>query len=331
MRSWHGFCLGLFVLGSCLAPAAHGVVLIDSAGFEAPGYSTTHAGTGALGGQAASTYTGPVNWFRAGGGAGTAVVQSSTAQAGSQAVRVTRAANSDDRWAAPVAGSAALSSVTIEWDMLVQAGAPTSDFGPFFGIEAYDSRAATIRLGMLGIDAATSEVLYTDRFSGLIPTPGGETVTLGQWNSFRIELDFSSDMYRGYVNNSQVISTQFEFTGGDVFTDADIAALAAAGNAGSLALTGVAFFDNYVVRGSLPGDFNDDGTVDAADYTTWRDGLGATYTAADYQVWRNKYGTSLSLPAGSLNAVSSPEPTALALALLAAAGLAGPRGRYCQS
>ena len=36
----------------------------------------------------------------------------------------------------------------------------------------------------------------------------------------------------------------------------------------------------------LPGDFNGDGAVDAADYVVWRMGLGTTYSQADYDVWR---------------------------------------------
>ena len=36
----------------------------------------------------------------------------------------------------------------------------------------------------------------------------------------------------------------------------------------------------------LPGDYNHNGIVDAADYVVWRKGLGTTYTQADYDVWR---------------------------------------------
>ncbi len=46
------------------------------------------------------------------------------------------------------------------------------------------------------------------------------------------------------------------------------------------------------VVASLQGDFNSDGTVDAADYTAWRDGLGTTYTQADYDVWKLNFGQS---------------------------------------
>jgi hypothetical protein len=40
----------------------------------------------------------------------------------------------------------------------------------------------------------------------------------------------------------------------------------------------------------LPGDYNDNGVVDAADYVGWRNGLGTTYTQADYDVWRAHFG-----------------------------------------
>lgn len=46
------------------------------------------------------------------------------------------------------------------------------------------------------------------------------------------------------------------------------------------------------VEASPPGDYNSDGTVDAADYTVYRDGLGTTYAPADYDVWAANYGAS---------------------------------------
>ncbi len=60
----------------------------------------------------------------------------------------------------------------------------------------------------------------------------------------------------------------------------------------------------------LAGDFNDDGAVDAADYTVWRDGFGQQYTAADYDIWAANYGRTLS------SSLAVPEPTTVAAALL---------------
>ena len=82
----------------------------------------------------------------------------------------------------------------------------------------------------------------------------------------------------------------------------------------------------------LPGDYNDDGVVDAADYVVWRHTLGqsvailttgadgdgdGTITTADYQVWRTHIGETLTA-AGSGGAV--PEPATLLLLMFAVAG-----------
>jgi hypothetical protein len=53
-----------------------------------------------------------------------------------------------------------------------------------------------------------------------------------------------------------------------------------------------------------PGDYNQDGTVDTADYVVWRNGLGTTYTQADHDVWRANFGQTI----GSGGALPSAEP-----------------------
>ena len=72
----------------------------------------------------------------------------------------------------------------------------------------------------------------------------------------------------------------------------------------------------------LVGDFNDDGVVDTADYTVWRDGLGAEFTIADYTNWKNNFGATT----GGGGATATPEP--VSLLLLAAVGLLGPCRRF---
>jgi hypothetical protein len=44
---------------------------------------------------------------------------------------------------------------------------------------------------------------------------------------------------------------------------------------------------------SLPGDFNDDGTVDGADYVVWRKNPGGIYTQDDFNTWRAHFGHTL--------------------------------------
>ncbi|TWT94037.1 hypothetical protein Pla108_37490 [Botrimarina colliarenosi] len=84
----------------------------------------------------------------------------------------------------------------------------------------------------------------------------------------------------------------------------------------------------------LPGDFNNDGMVDAADYTVYRDNLGLAVTlpgdptpgsvaAADHAVWAANYGAVAPAPAMAFaTAASVPEPAAAGLVLIAMAGLA---------
>jgi endonuclease/exonuclease/phosphatase family metal-dependent hydrolase len=63
----------------------------------------------------------------------------------------------------------------------------------------------------------------------------------------------------------------------------------------------------------LAGDFNNDGSVGAADYAEWRKRFGSLYTQADYDIWRAHFGQ----PAGSGSGVDAmadvPEPTTLML------------------
>ncbi|TWT38070.1 hypothetical protein KOR34_30380 [Posidoniimonas corsicana] len=84
----------------------------------------------------------------------------------------------------------------------------------------------------------------------------------------------------------------------------------------------------------LPGDYNDDGAVDAADYTAWRDFVGrppgrlpndidgGVIGEAQYLTWRANYGRTLA----SAGAASAPEPAAVLLAAIAA-GVSGRRRR----
>lgn len=77
----------------------------------------------------------------------------------------------------------------------------------------------------------------------------------------------------------------------------------------------------------LHGDYNGDDVVDAADYVAWRDAMGTTLTLVndetpgsvdetDYDVWKSHFGQTLN-GGGSLGSNAVPEPTSLAMLLLA--------------
>jgi hypothetical protein len=68
----------------------------------------------------------------------------------------------------------------------------------------------------------------------------------------------------------------------------------------------------------LAGDFSGNGSVDAADYTVWRDGLGTSYTMDDYTVWKSHFGQTADAGSGSAgisNFPAVPEPTGAMLAI----------------
>ncbi len=93
---------------------------------------------------------------------------------------------------------------------------------------------------------------------------------------------------------------------------------------------------DLVITFGLPGDFNNDGIVDAADYTVWRDNLGAADESAlngngngsngvdeaDYALWKSNFGMTLGGGSGSLAANGQvPEPASCVVALLGLLGL----------
>lgn len=94
-------------------------------------------------------------------------------------------------------------------------------------------------------------------------------------------------------------------------------------------------FSYEVVANGLVGDFNDDGFVDAADYTVWRDtfateGVNLPADAdgngivnlADYHLWRDHFGTSSAISVGA----AVPEPGSIAIVAALVLAVAAPRG-----
>jgi T5SS/PEP-CTERM-associated repeat protein len=96
----------------------------------------------------------------------------------------------------------------------------------------------------------------------------------------------------------------------------------------SIVYTGVGVF--LSVQGALlPGDFNSNGVVDAADYVLWRKGAPLANDTSpgvqpdDYNVWRSRFGQSLSFGGDAAAAanVAVPEPATLLPLIVVAAGL----------
>jgi hypothetical protein len=84
---------------------------------------------------------------------------------------------------------------------------------------------------------------------------------------------------------------------------------------------------------TIPGDYNHNGTVDAADYVIWRKTLGqiGNWFAADgngngivdngdFDVWRAHFGQTAGSGSGAVANAAVPEPATLVLLIIAAAG-----------
>jgi len=99
---------------------------------------------------------------------------------------------------------------------------------------------------------------------------------------------------------------------------------------------------------ALVGDYNKNGTIDAADYTVWRDAVTAgateltndptpgTVDESDFVYWREHFGESLSGGSGSGQGTANvPEPASISLVALCLliclvfSGRAGRAQRIC--
>jgi hypothetical protein len=79
---------------------------------------------------------------------------------------------------------------------------------------------------------------------------------------------------------------------------------------------------------ALAGDFNGDGTVNAADYVVWRKNFG---TQASYDTWRANFGhtagSGAALPSAEPLSAAVPEPATLVILLVGALAMSTRRGR----
>jgi hypothetical protein len=113
---------------------------------------------------------------------------------------------------------------------------------------------------------------------------------------------------------------------------------AKAGNSVSWSSAGIAgfTFDLLPAVAAVSGDYNNDGVVNAADYTVWRDHLGQTFqldnegegqspgevTIEDYDFWKSQFGMG---GGGSVTSASVPEPASALLLIAATLIVAAPR------
>lgn len=169
----------------------------------------------------------------------------------------------------------------------------TLELGELFDLALTVSNAADV-VAALGADELDYTITTTGDLAGLF---SDSDLALGGGNLHEVTFDTSS---AGFKSGEIVISSTSQ---------------AAANSLISIPLS----FE--VLAAGLTGDFNNDGFVDAADYTVWRDGgplanevapIGVA-DAADYAAWQSNYGATSS-------SVSVPEPSSLLLAALVSLG-----------
>jgi hypothetical protein len=183
--------------------------------------------------------------------------------------------------------------------------------------------------------------------------PEGENRTLDlRWfwqysiaagEEFHARLRFSNDLPTGTTLTNPVMELNFTITGSEADwelfeTSVDIADAIRSFDltfisGGLLSATGSLFIDDIsaalaAVAPLLAGDYNDDGTVDAADYVVWRKNFGGSFLpnetaspgqvdAEDYDAWRAAFSHGGS---GSTDATTEiPEPCSVVLVSLALA------------
>jgi hypothetical protein len=302
-------------VASIASAHSEAAVVVNSAGFEPTAYNT-------------GTLEGQQGWFNAGAGGATAVVQTTVVKSGAQAVKLTRTAQSNRYFGRFINSPPVGRYMSIDWDMRFEATGSTGVFGPFLGVNGfYESSGGAIGfVAGFGVDVTTRELLYQQGGTGNFVA--GSVVPANTWAHYRIDFDFGTDTYKSYYNGTLVATTGFvdAHLGIDRLTDVDMVALPAAGDSGSQGQTGVAYFDNLTVQDGVRGDYNNDGLVNAADYTVWRDSLNQTgfglaadgdsdgvIGAADYQVWKTAYGSTNAMSP----AIAIPEPAAVGMLMTA--------------
>ncbi len=170
-------------------------------------------------------------------------------------------------------------------------------------------------------DNGTPEDPFDDIITSNITPVFTSASQLSQGSFSQVKTDAAGNLY--FTDNISEGLEYFSLGGSTLATTSNNAAL----SAGDFSL---------VTLEPLDGDYNGDGTVDAADYTIYRDTLGQSVAlgsgadgngngvvdAGDYTVWANNYGATSGSPA-----VAVPEPTTIGLLILSAFTLSTRRRR----
>jgi T5SS/PEP-CTERM-associated repeat protein/autotransporter-associated beta strand protein len=192
--------------------------------------------------------------------------------------------------------------------------------------------------GILDIPDATDTLTVTSNISGGggLTKIGAGTLTLTGANAYNGDTRISNgalSISAAYLDNfadvylSPSVTFGLNYSGTDaidsLFIDGVSQALGTYGAIGSGADFEMMLFSGsgllQVTSLGVPGDFNDDGAVDAADYVVWRKRDG---TQASYDIWRANFGNvlgvggSLSTPFDANSMAGIPEPASVVVLII---------------
>jgi len=267
---------GLFLCGLALGGSLTSVqatAIYDSGGFE------TFLPSQNLDGQDPAPPIGNGPWAQD-NGTSTAEVTAANPIEGNQSVKVTRAAGAtgDTRWGVmkSVAPAGLNNVVNVYFDM--RAVRQPNEFGPLFGIEAYDASAGAPKLiGSLLLDASTGEILCHAANSGAFVGTGTYLDVIVH-HHYHLTINFTAKTCSLFADGELVHTEGFVDTNATQFTDAPLTTLALATNNDA----GIAYFDNYRIEqttSQLPYLlWQGDGTTNtwiASTGTNWFDGISA--------------------------------------------------------
>jgi T5SS/PEP-CTERM-associated repeat protein len=208
-------------------------------------------------------------------------------------------------------------------------------FSGFFGLRLFASTGDNLFIGKTGGGALDKWVLEDQ--GGAQQHASGVDVVVDEEFLLVVRADFNvgNDLFTLYVNPTP--GTTEPLTG-TVKNDSDVGFVRTLG----LYSTGAFSFDELrigtsyadVVPAGLFGDYNNDGTVDAADYVVWRkftgtsttlpnDPHGGTIGPQQFDTWRAHFGQTAGN--GGLSNTTVPEPAGLLLVILVVPLLRSPR------
>jgi fibronectin-binding autotransporter adhesin len=171
---------------------------------------------------------------------------------------------------------------------------------------------------LLGSNSFSEALVLSDSSALLLNIAGNQmgdfdVVTVG--GNATLDGVLSVSLKSGFT---PTVGQQFEVLKADIITDHGLALSGPAANLFSLMVGSSSVILEAVAAGQ-PGDYNQNGVVDAADYTVWRDRLGDTASLPndnspgvgqdDYDRWKMNFGLGGSGAASGLQ-VAVPEPAA---------------------